>query len=458
LLLLCYGLLIDGGTPRHVNSDFFHSSSQSSSFYYPQIQINAPPPNSFSDVHDFGAKGDGMADDTTAFQNAINSFGTPGGGIVYAPSGTYRFNGSLNIPKGVSILGTYMSVSSHTPAFDPNDLPNYGTVFLPYQGRGSESGSPFITLKEDSTVRGVVVYYPEQVGTQVPVPYPWTFSITGVNCAIIDVECLNCWNAILANRADRHYIARIQGQPINIGISIDAVYDIGRVENVHWNPWFSNNKAYISWQLVHGRAFVIARTDWEYMFNTFAFGYAIGYHFVKSETGACNGNFLGIGADMMANASVLVEAADPWGILITNGEFTAFVDPGMGPEYVSPAQIVVTSTNTGSLRLSNTAFWGPSDNIARLAGGTTSFVNCYFDAWDAHNKGDFAIDVTAGSIQISTCDFHQDGNHISLGSGVDRAVVLGNLFGGNTKITNNCKNTQIGLNVDATPPPNYQFE
>lgn len=51
------------------------------------------------------------------------------------------------------------------------------------------------------------------------------------------------------------------------------------------------------------------------MWNTFAFAYAIGYHFIASDAGVCNGNFLGIGADMVANASVQVEAADPSGIL-----------------------------------------------------------------------------------------------------------------------------------------------
>lgn len=38
------------------------------------------------------------------------------------------------------------------------------------------------------------------------------------------------------------------------------------------------------------------------------------------------------GADMAANASVQVDAADPFGILITNGEFTAFVDPNFGKQ------------------------------------------------------------------------------------------------------------------------------
>jgi hypothetical protein len=37
--------------------------------------------------------------------------------------------------------------------------------------------------------------------------------------------------------ACRHYIARIHGQPLNIGVFVDSTYDIGRIENVHFNPW-----------------------------------------------------------------------------------------------------------------------------------------------------------------------------------------------------------------------------
>jgi hypothetical protein len=45
---------------------------------------------------------------------------------------------------------------------------------------------------------------------------------------------------------------------------------------VHFNPWFSQVKDFMRHQLTLGRAFVIARTDWEYMTNCFAFGYNIG--------------------------------------------------------------------------------------------------------------------------------------------------------------------------------------
>ena len=37
---------------------------------------------------------------------------------------------------------------------------------------------------------------------------------------------------------------------------------------------------------------------------------------------------------MAANASVQVNAADAFGILITNGEFTSFVDPHFGQQVI----------------------------------------------------------------------------------------------------------------------------
>jgi len=390
---------------------------------------------SFVNVYDFGAFGDGVHDDTNAFQSAINAM--IDGGIVFAPRGQFRFDGTIRLLKGVTIEGTWRSVPSHE--FVGGEAPTTGSVLLPYFGRGNENATAFITMVDDSVLRGLVIYYPEQLPKGLPVQYPWTIDMTGNNPAVIDVECLNCFNAIHAVGAQRHYISRFQGQPINIGIYIDETYDIGRVENVHFNPWFSVDKTFLSWQLTYGKAFVIARTDWEYFLNTFAFGYAIGYHFIESSTGSCNGNFLGIGADMMANASVLIDASDPWGILITNGEFTSFVDPQFGSMTPDSTQIVVSSTNSGSLKLSNTAFWGPSNQIAKIAGsGSVSFSNCIFNQWDSIKQGRFAIQVTgSGSLIMQASEFQQDGNQIVLDKGLQRAVIVGNLLTGTKRIQNN---------------------
>lgn len=46
-------------------------------------------------VRDYGATGDGLTDDTSAIQDAIDDAASEGGGIVYFPKGIYVVNGSL---------------------------------------------------------------------------------------------------------------------------------------------------------------------------------------------------------------------------------------------------------------------------------------------------------------------------------------------------------------------------
>lgn len=57
----------------------------------------------FVDVRSYGAVGDGVTDDTTAIQNAIDSITT---GVVFFPTGTYKYSTKLTLKKGVSLLGS----------------------------------------------------------------------------------------------------------------------------------------------------------------------------------------------------------------------------------------------------------------------------------------------------------------------------------------------------------------
>jgi hypothetical protein len=55
-------------------------------------------------VYDFGATGDGVTNDTTAVQNAINEASARGGGTVVFPSGTFACT-QLNVPSDVTLFG-----------------------------------------------------------------------------------------------------------------------------------------------------------------------------------------------------------------------------------------------------------------------------------------------------------------------------------------------------------------
>lgn len=57
-------------------------------------------------VKDFGAIGNGIADDTKKIQAAIDSLHLTGGGTLCFPSGTYRTTAPLNAKSGIKLKGT----------------------------------------------------------------------------------------------------------------------------------------------------------------------------------------------------------------------------------------------------------------------------------------------------------------------------------------------------------------
>jgi hypothetical protein len=404
--------------------------------------VPAPVPNVLN-VTNFGAVGDGRTDDTTAFQKALDAAHDAGGGTVYAPAGNYFFAGRLNVPNAVALAGIWQSVPAHNGIRNPG-MPkptDDGTTFLVTNGAGAEDGPAFITLNTNSTLKGVVLYYPEQNVDDVPKPYPWAIAMRGKNPAVLAVEMLNPYNGIDATQNERHLIRDVHGQPLRRGILIDAIYDIGRIENVHFNPWWSTKPKLFQWQMENGEAFIFGRSDWQYVYNTFCFGYKIGYKFIQSKTGMCNGNFLGIGADDCYTA-LLVEQCAPYGLLITNGEFVSFHGP-------DPTMIEVSQGNTGSIRFVNCAFWGPCNQIAKIAGtGTVGFGDCTFVQWGGRDGSRPAIQAQSGTVLIRGCEFRQNRPQIQLSKAVERAIIAENLFAGPERIINEAEGrVQLGLNV-----------
>jgi hypothetical protein len=406
------------------------------------LAAGAEPPDVYN-VRAFGAKGDGKTDDTAAFQAALEAAAKAGGGTVYAPRGNYFFAGHLAVPSAVTLAGVWQSVPAHNGIRDKG-LPkptDDGTTLLPTEGAGKEDAPPFITLNSNSTLRGVVIYHPAQVEDAEPKPYPWAVAMRGKNPAVLDVELLNPYNGIDASKNERHLVRNVQGQPLRRGVYVDEIYDIGRIENVHFNPWWSTKPKLFQWQMANGEAFIFGRTDWQYVLNTFCFGYKVGYHFVKSKGGSCNGNFLGIGADDCWTALAVDECA-PFGLLITNGEFVSFHGP-------DPTMIEVGAANTGSVRFVNCAFWGPCNQIARIAGrGTVGFGDCTFTQWGGKDGSRAALQAAGGTMLVRGCEFRQNRPQIDLGADVRRAVITGNVFTGAPRINNQSKGSvQIGENA-----------
>lgn len=372
---------------------------------------------------------DGDADATQAIQDLLDKVAEEDGSEVFLPAGKYRIDGGLHVPSGVTLSGTWQSPH--------HGMDLKGTVLLPYGGRGNEKEPPLLELGPSSTVRGLTIFYPEQTIPGVE-PYPPAIRAEGMHPSIMEVTLVNPYYGIdLSPKHELHYIRNIFGCPLHKGIVIDGCTDIGRVENVHFNPHYwdrSGAKNVPDWRELlsyiweHCEAFTIGRSDWEYHLNTFSFGCRIGYRFIKTEHGACNGNFLGIAADW-ARRALLVEHTQRPGLLMTNGEWVG----GEGSE----AMVEVTSEFEGAVQLSNCSFWGPAERIALVAGrGVVSFSQCNFCDWDHSGNGYPAIEATGSSIMVQGSTFRRDKLHVLLSGGLKSAIVSGNLFEGKPRIEN----------------------
>jgi len=423
-----------------------------------------------SNVRDFGAKGDGRTDDTAAFQRALNERGQQGGGIVSVPPGKYLIATHLAIPTGVTLEGGWRAPATvqqyHDPA-DPKGGPALdGSVLLATEGAGNAAGTPFITLHTNSCLKGVTVFYPNQTKTNPPVAYPWTVAAPGTdNPSIVDVLMVNPYQAVdFSNTAGRHYIRGLYAQALYRGLVVDICLDIGRLEDIHFWPFWTaadSNSPAQEFTLKQGIAFTFARADWEYVTNCFCIGYHMGYRFVKSThpTLGAPANVLltQSGADLSEIAVQVDDSQAHAGISFSNAQI--FGD------------VIVAPTNSGMVRFTGCGLFGSLDGargtaLAKLAGrGRVSFDNCHFYCIDPKDKGAATILVEGGRLSVNGCVFINSRNTagvncnpvpIVLEPDVISAVITGNEFYGAANIRNRARGrVVIANNVEQTDEDPY---
>lgn len=137
-------------------------------------------------VKHYGAKADGVTDDTAAIQKTLDE-AKESGGTVYLPPGKYLVKGSLNIHAGVSLEGCGKAPRYNNPLT--------GTVILATCGRDDENAPALFELHSSTSVSGITVYYPEQKVTDIH-PYSWTFHLQGEDNTIENVTLINSYNGI----------------------------------------------------------------------------------------------------------------------------------------------------------------------------------------------------------------------------------------------------------------------
>ncbi|MDB4947002.1 MAG: hypothetical protein JWP97_6536 [Labilithrix sp.] len=256
----------------------------------PDAAPPSKPPFSVS-VRDapYGAKGDSVTDDTSAIQHALDDAGaalaasSASSATVFVPSGSYLVRTHLTVPAGVVLAGVFRSVS------EGNSLS--GSVLYAVADANNAHGAPFITLAAGATLRGVTVFHPEQVDQAAPIMYPWAIRVAGENVSVIDVMLTNPWQGIdlSTNATAGHLIQRVFGQPIHLGLVVDHCTGGGRLDDVHFWPFWKvlgTSATRIS-SMATGTAYEFRLATGEVVDRVFELGYQTGMRFTNSPAASC---------------------------------------------------------------------------------------------------------------------------------------------------------------------------
>jgi hypothetical protein len=358
-------------------------------------------------VQDFGARGDGVTDDTAAFQAGLTAVAAIGGGALYAPAGRYAIRGTLTIPTGVTLVGEWRAPSAAQGV--------RGTVLMAYAGRGEESGPPFIGLAFCSGVRDLAIWHPEQRADAI-VPYPFALKQLGSdNATIENVTLVNPYQGIQVGPEwnELHYLHNVYGSPLALGFEFDFTTDIGRIENLQFSPacWAQSGLpgappaggAHAQWMRAHGTGVRMLRSDWEYAAGMAISGYRVGFEIAGSKTGFPNAQFLRL-AVSDCDTALLVQNAAPYGVAFTACSFRG-----------SRAGVETSERFDATLQFLDCGLAGGERALRAAGAGTTLFQHCRFDG---------AAEIAAGAVAILDSDLGSA--PVQLGPGVAAASIAGN--------------------------------
>jgi Pectate lyase superfamily protein len=393
------------------------------------------PVNTAILVTEYGARGDGKADDTIAFKKTLKAAGTAGGAIAFVPPGRYRITERLRIPEAVTLEGAQR-------AAPPLGLK--GSVILADVPPGDENGPPFITLSMRGAICGIKITYPQQNDPTDIKPFPWCVRAEGDHASVVNCLLENPYQAVdLGTRSGgRHYVDGLYGQALRRGLYIDNCFDVARVRNVHfWPFWKHEARGFMESK---GEAFIIGRTDWQYMEFCFCIWYRIGFHFVSNKNGPGNALLLNSGSDIGPTAVRVDHVQGHSGVSFVNNQFMSGIE--------------VSENNTGPVKFTSCGFWGVNEpnrglfcgSHATLAGsGGVTFDNCHFTSWDTEHKQLAAIDADSHAVAVRNCDFVEaTKKQIRLGPSVKSAIIMGNRLRGGSRIEGVNKDFVIGMNSE----------
>ena len=278
------GTQFDQWSANGGNNQQFNVISQSGSVF-PQVIVPTLNTNEVivaaATPQEYGAHGDGITDDSGAFQAAINAVNNLGGGVVYAPAGNYAFYTNINIPTGVTLQGNWTDWTTGTGGC-------VGTTFKVYYGAGNTNASPFIYMNTSSALKDCNIWYPNQNPNGITA-YPYSVSIANDQCLVQNVVLVNSYMGIESIGPAHYHMITVIGTPLFVGFAGDQSYDVEHSTDIRFNPnvWPASKLtnapavggAYATWMKANGTGLWIGNALALQSLDTEISGYNVGVNF-----------------------------------------------------------------------------------------------------------------------------------------------------------------------------------
>lgn len=179
-------------------------------------------------ARNFGAKGDGVTDDTAAIQKALDSL--TAGGVVNLPSGRYLLSASLKVPTGVTLLGEGARWENSATG-----------LIIP------KNGFSAVRLGNTAGVKGLAICYPNNTDDQKPEAYPPSILLEGINPCVENIVFDCAWIGVSTAAGGRNsgqgMFRDLTGFVHSVGIHLSGCRDVNRIIDVHWFVGGKNNTA-----------------------------------------------------------------------------------------------------------------------------------------------------------------------------------------------------------------------